>query len=411
MKKVTISLAFLCMCASIHAQQKTLNLQQCLNMAFDQSYQMQAANKSVERAKTLQATAWDIDKTDLSLSQDPSSGGSTDNAVSVTQGIEFPTLYAARHKQLKAETQAERSQANVVKSELASNVKSAYYQLVYEEEQLRILAKQDSILSRYRTVAESRVKAGETRKLEQLAAERMHRENRLEMISLQSQIEGTQQELMSYLNVDSPIEPADKSLQAIDFVQNGYNYQQTPEGQLAQDKLTVADKAVTVAKNGYAPSLSVSLRTQLVFTSWDPYHINRSKFDKGNFMGFEVGVGVPLFYGATKARVKAAKKDREIAEIEMKQEQQAKQREYNATLSKCNAAYAKLSYYQEEGGEKDKELERLSRLEYENGEIPYTEYMDALNDCIDFHMKKAAAINDYNQNVIALEKLMGNNIK
>ena len=121
-------------------------------------------------------------------------------------------------------------------------------------------------------------------------------------------------------------------------------------------------------------------------------------------MGFEVGVGLPLFYGANKAKVKAAKKDREMAELEMKQEQQALQREYLATLSKCNSTFARLTYYQEEGVEKDKLLEKLSRMEYENGEISYVEYIDALEDCIDFHMKKAAAINDYNQSVIALEK-------
>ncbi len=46
---------------------------------------------------------------------------------------------------------------------------------------------------------------------------------------------------------------------------------------------------------------------------------------EGNFMGFEVGVGIPLFYGATKARIKAAKKDKEIAEYEIKQEQLDKQ--------------------------------------------------------------------------------------
>ena len=38
----------------------------------------------------------------------------------------------------------------------------------------------------------------------------------------------------------------------------------------------------------------------------------RSRFTEGNFFGFEIGVGVPLFYGATKAKVKAARKDRDV---------------------------------------------------------------------------------------------------
>lgn len=407
MKKILISVTWACVALGSQAQTRVLNLQQCLDMALGQNYEVQAAQKSVDRAKALQGTAWDIEKTELSLSQDPSSGGSTDNAISIAQSIEFPTVYVARHKQLKAETQMERSKAELVKVELASNVRSAYHQLVYEKECLRVLNKQDSILSHYRTVAETRYKAGETRQLELLSAERMYRENKLELASAMSDIENAQLQLSTLLNSDIPVTPADNKLTPIDFMQNGFNYSQTPEGQLSQDKITVADKAVAAAKSEYAPSLSIALRNQLVISSWNPYKVDRSRFDGGNFMGFEVGVGIPLFYGATKAKVRAAKKDRELAELEMKQEQQHLQKEYLATLSKCNAYYARLSYYQEEGVEKDKQLEKLSYMEYDNGEISYTEYMDALKDCIDFHMKKAAAINDYNQSVITLEKLMG----
>lgn len=402
-----MSFALACLAQGAMAQTKTMSLKECLDMALKESYQVKVAEKSVERAKNLQGTAWDVDKTEVALSQDPSSGGNTDNALSVSQGIEFPTVYIARHKQLKAETQMEKSRLNVTKQDLASEVRSAYHQLVYENEILHLLQRQDSILDRYTATATSKMKAGETRKLEQLAAERMHRENELEIASAMSNIEGCQLQLASLINTDQSISPADRSLQPLDFVQKDFNYVQTPDGQLAQDRITVADKAVTVAKNGYAPSLSLALRNQLVISSWNPYKVDRSRFKEGNFFGFEVGVGVPLFYGATKARVKAAKRDREIAELEMKQEKQSRQREYLAALSKCNSAFVRMKYYQEEGAEKDKELERLSGLEYENGEISYIEYMEALKDCTDFHMKKAAAINDYNQSVIALEKLMG----
>ena len=408
MKKTLISIGLVCLALGCQAQTKVLSLQQCLDMALGQNYQIQAAQKSVERAKALQGTAWDLDKTELSLSQDPSSGGSTDNALSIAQSMEFPTVYIARHGQLKAETQMERSKVAQVKSALTSEVRSAYYQLVYEMERLRILQKQDSILTRYKTVVETRYKAGETRQLELLTADRMHRENKLEMTSTLSDIENIQLQLTALLNSDMPVTPADKTLQPLAFVQNGFNYNQTAEGQVSQDKITVADKAVKVAKNEFAPSLSIALRNQLVISSWNPYKIDRSRFDGGNFMGFEVGVGIPLFYGSAKAKVKAAKKDKEIAELEMKQEQQTLQREYLSTLSKCNSTFARMSYYQEDGEEKDKLLEKLSHMEYENGEITYVEYINALQDCIDFHMKKAAAINDYNQSVIALEKLTGN---
>lgn len=389
------------------AQTKSMSLPQCVQMAVEKNLQMQFVNKQIERAKALQGTAWDIDKTDFSLSQDPSSGGSPDNAISISQTIDFPTLYAARHGQLKAETQAEKSRGNVVRKTLENEVKRTYFLLVYEMERLRVLGVRDSVLVRYRNIAQKRFDAGETRRLEVLSAERLLRENKMEMALAQSEIENVQLQLTQMVGSEVPVQPAETKLEALDYVQKAFNYSQTPEGQYAQDRVAVTDKAVKVAKNGYAPSLSLSLRNQLVITSWDPYHQNRSKFDGGNFMGFEVGIGVPLFFGATKARVKAAKKEVEAAKLEMRQERQVRQQEYLAGLSRCNAAFSRLSYYQGEGKKNAQDLERLSSLEYENGEISYVEYVTALQESLDAKMKLISAINDFNQSVIALERITG----
>ena len=410
MKKVFYVLAsslFLLAAQPSMAQTKKMTLDECIKYSVEHSPQMQLANKSIERAKILQGTAWDVDKTDVTLGQDPTSGGSPDNALSFTQSIEFPTYYMARHGQLKAETKAEKGRAQVVKQDLVSDVKSAYYQLVYEAERLRLLASQDSLLRRYKDLAQKRYEAGEAKQLEVLTAEQMMRENNMEMVAAQSEAEGVRQKLCGLMGIDTTIEPVETTLSPTDWVQQGYNYAMTPEGQYAQDRMLVADKAVKVAKNGYAPSLSLSLRSQLVITSWDPYHQNRSRFDQGNFMGFEVGVGVPLFFGATRAKVKAANRDREIVQLEMQQEQQQRQQEYNACLSRLNAARVRLEYYQQEGGQKAAEMERISCTEYEQGESNYHDLITTLQNCIDMRMKRATAINDYNQSVVSMQRICG----
>lgn len=166
--------------------------------------------------------------------------------------------------------------------------------------------------------------------MEQLLAEKAYRENQLELQSARGELSTLQLQLRTLLNTTEAVMPAETGLQALSVPYTAYGFAQTAEGRYAQDKLTAAERAVTVAKNGYAPTLSVALRQQLVIGSWNPYNADRARFDAGNFMGFEVGVGVPLFYGATKARVKAAKKDREIAELEMNQSRQQGQQEYAA---------------------------------------------------------------------------------
>lgn len=392
---------------TVLSQTRKVSLQECINMALEKNPQMQVANKSVERAKALQGTAWEIDKTELSLSQDPTSGGSPDNALSLSQSIEFPTYYIARHKQLKAETQAERSKAALVRLSLENDVKAAYYQAVYLAERLRVLESQDSLLAQYRTLAEKRYKAGETRQLELLSAERLQRENKMEVLAAHNELETAQLLLSRLVGSVETVEPKEDSLLPLDWKQASYNYSQTPDGQYSADRLKVSEQAVRVAKNGFAPSLSLSLRNQLVISSWNPYDQDRSRFDGGNFMGFEVGVGIPLFYGATRAKVKAARKEREMIALEIKEQEQLRQQEYLSALSRMNAAYVRYTYYNEEGRERSDKMAEQGLLEYSQGEISYLEYMNVLQESIDLRLKRASALNDYNQCVLVMEKLCG----
>lgn len=411
MKRINMMMIGLCGLAllpqTVLSQTRKVSLQECINMALEKNPQMQVANKSVERAKALQGTAWEIDKTELSLSQDPTSGGSPDNALSLSQSIEFPTYYIARHKQLKAETQAERSKAAVVRLSLENDVKAAYYQAVYQAEKLRVLESQDSLLAQYRTLAEKRYKAGETRQLELLSAERLQRENKMEVLAAHNELETVQLLLSRLVGSVETVEPKEDSLLPLDWKQASYNYSQTPDGQYSADRLKASEQAVRVAKNGFAPSLSLSLRNQLVISSWNPYDQDRSRFDGGNFMGFEVGVGIPLFYGATRAKVKAARKEREMIALEIKEQEQLRQQEYLSALSRMNAAYVRYTYYNEEGRERSDKMAEQGLLEYSQGEISYLEYMNVLQESIDLRLKRASALNDYNQCVLVMEKLCG----
>lgn len=411
MKKHITIIVMLVMTIASSAQTKRLTLDECVRVAMQQNRMVRASQQQVARAKALQATAWDIEKTELSLSQDPTTGGSTDNAVTLSQSIDFPTVYMARHRQLKAETMAEESRADVVRNDLSADIASAYYQLLYEEQRLRNLKHQNTVLVEYHNMMRRHLEAGEIRQLEALAAERPLRENRLEMNQAESDVEVARLQLMQLLGTDEQIAPADDSLRTIDFVMPTYLYQQTPEGQYAQSLVNVAERSVSVAKSGYAPSLSLALRHQLVISSWNPYHQDRSRFSEGNFMGFEFGVGIPLFYGATRAKVKAAKMERQQALLQMEQQQRQRQSDYMAAVSRCNAARQRLEYYGEEGLRQADEMVRLAAVEYGQGEISYMEYVNALQGHIDVLQKHAAAVNDYNQSVIALKKICGQSIK
>lgn len=391
--------------ASIPGEKMTL--QQCFQLADRQNIALQSGRKAVEKAQVMQGTAWDLDKTEIAFSQNPASSGDTDNGLTFSQSIEFPTVYSARRGQLKAETQAEKSRLNVTSQQLRLEIANVYYAMLYQTHRLQILLQQDSVIQRYCDVAAKRYRAGEARQLEFLSADRMRNDNRLEMTKVKNEAENLQTALMALLNTTTPVVPAADNLVISQRspMNAAFNYQQTADAQYQKDLISALDQEVKCAKTGYAPSLSLALRSQLLIDSWDPYHINRQRFTEGNFFGFEVTVGVPLFYGATKAKVKAAQKDREVALLAMQQEQREKERDYKQGYNRLQNAIKRMEYYSGENMAKAKDIERLSTLEYENGEISYVEYASALQEAIDMRLKQAEVVNEYNEAVLALMAL------
>lgn len=384
-----------------------LSLQQCMDRASQDNLSVRAAQKGVERAQALQGTAWDLDKTDLTFGQDPTSGATPDNALTLSQSMEFPTVYVARRHQLKAETKVAEGEAGVLRNEVRSQVASLYCQLLYHNERVRILQRQDSLLQAYADMANKRYEAGDVRQVEPLSARRMLKDNLLETDMAKADRANVQATLARLVGAGSTILPADTTLVPIaSDMGAGFSYAQTPDGQLAGARMAVADQAVKVAKSDYAPSLSLALRTQMVIKGWNPYHVDRS-WNNGNFMGFEVGVGLPLFNGSTRAKVRAAKKEREMTQLRFDGQAQEQQEAYNAAVNSLLIAKKRMEYYTTAGNADASEMSRLSAHDYASGEISYVEYVDALEKDIDAQLKRAAAINDYNQAVVALKKLQG----
>ncbi len=395
----------------LHAGAQTLTLEDCIGRAMEHNIELQSAEKGVERARTLQGTAWDMEKTELALVQSPSESGGPENALTLSQQMEFPTYYAARRRQLKAETQAERSRLDMLRSTVAADVASAYYQLAYEWQRHALLATQDSILQHYVTLARKRFDSGETRRLEVLSAERQQKENAMALTTASTDVHTAEQQLALLIGMtESEADGLANRIAANETLPSApqdFSYNLTPEGAWSSARLTAADKAVSTAKNGYAPSLSLTLKHQLVITSWDPYNINRTRFDGGNFMGFEFGVGLPLFYGATKAKVKAAKHEREMLALEIKQQEQQRTQEYATALTRLQQASQKLEYYKKEGEPQATEILRLANIEYEAGEISYIEYTAALQESVSIRLAANEAANEHMQAQVQLARLTG----
>lgn len=404
---VAVAAVLVSLCAS--AQPKVLTEQECIDLALLNNPSVRASRMAVERAKDLQGTAFDVDATSVTLSQDATGGGSPENGINFSQDFDFPTLYVARHKALKAETALQESTLDAAACELVKNVRSAYYDVLYNRRKVADIQAQDSIYRTFLSLADARYRAGDVSRLELMNAEQLLQANTMELKATRDRYDESVAALRVYLNVDEDVMPAQSELvplpeclpaQSIDFGM-------TPAGRIAENEVKLGERNLRVARQGYLPGITVGATTQLLIKGFNPYDIERERFEKGNFMGFEVGLKVPLFFGATRAKAKAAKKDLEMARMRREQAAAENEKEYTAWVRRYTTALDNLNYFRGEGVSQAKEMARLAKVSYELGDIGYVEYIQNLQAAAQLNSRYADAVNEYNQAVIMLNYLQG----
>lgn len=394
----------------LHAQNAIKTLDDCIQEAFSNNLTLKSGRISIEKAKAMQGTAFNIGKTDLSITQDPTSGGSPDNSLALSQGFDFPTVYTSRKNLLKAETDLEKKNFEVSRNELVKEVTGTYYQLLFARKNIDILMVQDSIYAKFLFLATAKLKTGESGKLEQMNAERLYNENKIELQKARKDFTNLQLLMQRWINTEDMVEPAENNLPTIEpsFNIGEFNANLSPLTQVYDSKIEVSQKNKKALKQQYFPSFNFALKNQLLIRGFNPYNIDRERFDKGNFMGFSVGISVPLFFWEQKSKVKAAAKDVEIARMQQQDALLSIQKTYQSYINEFVKDQKNLEYYKSVGIKQANEIQRISQLSYEKGEINYIEYIQNLKTVVEINLQYANALNQYNQTVIMLNYLQGN---
>ena len=382
------------------------SLAECIEMARTNNIGVKVATMQVQRAKRMEGSYFEMERTELSLSQDPTSGGSPDNALTLSQKIDFPTVYGSRRKLLKAETQVEESRRQLTESELTRDVSAAYSKLLLWQHVEALLSGNDSVLSEFVRTADIRYKNGETNRLELMNAQQMKAENGIRLREAKDEKTAAQLQLQQLMNTSETVVATDDYL-CVQPADDAYSFAATPQGQLLEREQERSERELGYIRQGMTPSFNVGLRHQLVISGINPYDVDRSRFEKGNWMGFEVGVAFPLFYGSQKARKSAAKLDVDIARTRREQAERKSGSELLIAENAVESARRSYDYYQTEGFPAAKEMRRLSRIEYGAGEITYVEHVQNLTAALVVEIENARAIDALNQAVIRLNFIKG----
>lgn len=386
---------------------RKVTLEECLDSAFALNPVLRAASLEADKSRILQATAFNPPMTEIVLKQETTGGGGPENGVAFSQEFDFPSLYVARHKSLKANTALEDSRLLVKKAEVEEQVTALFYSALYYRRLLALNADLGNIYKEFLRVALVRQEEGESGMLEVINARRVYEKNEMEEKEVSLQYQSALIDLRRIAGLDEDAEPAECEFDPIAWSApaDTFDFSSTLRGSMERNRLTLAEREITVARNEFLPSFKIGATAQALIKSFNPYHVDRQRFEPGNFMGFEVGVSVPLFFGSARAKLRAANADKQITMLLHDSAAREADAEVSRLSSRLASLKSRLSYFLSDALPDADEIKRLALVSYELGEIGYLEYIANMETAFGVYQDYAALVNEYNQTVIKLKNL------
>jgi heavy metal efflux system protein len=385
MKGAALLLLFLIFpLASTMAQTSSgLTLEEVLVLAEKQNLGIQAAQKRLAAAEALTGSAWNLGKTEVYRAQDENDiaeNGVFNQVWGLRQRFELPTVYSTSKNILQAGQSQEEARLQLDMRALKKEVSLAFVSAQYWMELESNYKYLDSLYSAFAMAASRRLETGETSLLEKLTAESKQKEIGLRSSEAKSEKSNALMRLASLLGVEREIQ-----ISATPVVLNSAMPQDLHPGLSWYEATKLQAKYQTQVEQQYLlPDVNVNL-------------FRGTNLAAGSkiYPGFEVGVGIPLFFGAQAAKIKAGKLVQEQVGLEAANFQVRLDNQVAVLQNKLAQQSQVIRYFEQEGMHLANQLMEQAIRSFSEGEIDFLTYVQLLEDSRSIQVKYLEAKRDY----------------
>lgn len=362
---IMIILPLLVFSLPTEAQQRPITIDEAVEIAVQNHPSIRAANLQIEQGKSLQNLPYALGTTDFSYQGDGlfRENGQRVNQIGVVQNIPNPASVKAQNAFQNEQVKRQFLQKKLTEKELTLKVKQTYIELQQRKELTELYEQLIQTHEQYFQMAKVRVETGEANPIEKLTIQSSLNEYRLLLKQSALEIGNLEKQLANLLNTSEAITAAD-SLVVIPFVStDSLNSFQI---QIANQEIRIEQANVYLLKAALKPDFNIGYAAQ-------------NYFEGGWLHGLQAGVQVPLFNKPTKQKIAAQKLQTEVARANLETKKQQINQELLSIENAIQLYEAGVNYYQEQLELINPEMERISDLNYEAGEITYLELLNILN--------------------------------
>lgn len=367
-------------------QMPKLSAEKAIEIALRNNMKLQASEAKVLQHKQLEKSAIDLEKTQLYYGYDQNNIAPNNlplHVIGLSQSIQFPTVYGAKRKMMEGQTQLAQDQLAIDQRLIAKEVSKAYWEVVYWNQMARNYAFLDSLYARFSYAAERKFEQGESNYLEKLSAQSKHQEIQVQRKQISESIVKAEIQLNQWLQDDTLYHVEDQHLTLIPL--QALEGDKHPVRRYFTDAIAQSNQNIAVEKQQLLPDLHVS-----AFTG------SNAGASPRRYSGFQAGLGLPLFFGANKSRIAAAKSEQTILKAEAENYQLQLEANFETLKREIQKHEMAIKYYEDSGKVLGSELRQHAEMAFKNGEIDFFQYVQLQENAKNIENNYLSALFQYN---------------
>lgn len=371
-----------------------LSVDSIVSMAVNHSYLIKIAEKNTESYRALRARPADISKTLAGMEYGNINSAFNDTRIFFNQGFQLPMVYKAQQKLYDQSINLGISQTALTRAELNWRIRQICYSILDLDRREDILNEVEQNFAEWSRIATVQKDQGEINSSVLNAIKVQSAQQALQKQLLIAERNGLISELNILLkNNTSDILPLPDSLQ-FDMVNNDHKPLQSHPLLGVSDALIAQQKSlINIEKNKLLPDFNVGYSNLSIIGWQSPDGVTQKYYGGSTRFGmYQFGMGLPIFNGATKARIKSTKIGLEITELNKSQ----KLEQLNTQYSKLTSTYQKqveiFQYYKKEGIRMSDEMTRQASVRFMSGDISFAEWALLVNQALQIKISYADVV-------------------
>lgn len=403
-KKIIPMLVLLLGLGSTYAQDN-LTVDDAITIAMENNLQLKAKQLDVQLAQNLKKSAFELPKTDVNFQYGRNEGFEYNDGIMISQTIPFPGLFGAKRNLAKEQVKGKEWVQQLSEIELKRQIRSYFYQLEYLEHNSERLQALDSIYAEFIRIAELRYQTGDIQGIEIRTAQSKRGE--IALLLQQNEIfrKNAYNNLKNLMQTESDFRITKKEDYQPMLVTTSVDstvIANHPMIQALYQEAKIAEQTKKVERANGLPDLNlgynnISLIGMHTKNGVDNYYGRNQRFSY-----VDIGISIPLTYGATHARVRSLELQKQSAETTAQWQQKQLETEFRNAINQYEQNVSKYHYFKETALPNAEEIARVAQLGYKTGDISYVEYLFALQTATDIQLNYLESIQQVNESVITI---------